>query len=280
MSIQQQLGEPDYISEGFEFYAGTESSVHYHDHRHAEIEIVLVLNAAEVHVAWQTSRNQHQERQLGSNQLCIIPSQQLHSLWWEDTAEYIFIFLRPTFLQRTAHDWVQGSSIELKEQYAIANSLIQSLALTMRSTLSAETLDHLYLDSLINVLVIHLLKTYADCQLTTPAPLKTASKQGLNKVIDYIDESLDQDLRLIKLAEVANMSESSFCHQFKARMGTSPHQYVIQQRIKRAKLLLLNRDLSIVEIAYRCGFNSQSHLTIYFRQHTGMTPNAYRTTHI
>ncbi|MEO0374812.1 MAG: AraC family transcriptional regulator [Cyanobacteria bacterium P01_A01_bin.17] len=280
MSIQQQLGEPDYISEGFEFYSGTESSIHYRDHRHAEIEIALILNDAAVHVAWQTSHSQRQERQLENNQLCIIPSQQLHSLWWEDAAEYIFIFLRPTFLKRMAHDWVQESSIELKEQYAIANSLIQSLALTMRSTLSAEALDHLYLDSLINVLVIHLLKTYTGCQLTTPAPLKTASKQWLNKVIDYIDESLDQDLRLIKLAEVANMSESSFCHQFKAQMGTSPHQYVIRQRIKRAKLLLLNRDLSIVEIAYRCGFNSQSHLTIYFRQHTGMTPNAYRTTHI
>ncbi len=279
MSIRTELDEPEYQSDGFHFYCSTKQSIHYPEHCHPELEVALILNNASVQVAWQTSTDQRQERVLGINQLCIIPSQQRHSFYWERPAEYIFIFLHPTFLQRTAHDWLRGNTIELEGQYAIANSLIHSLALTMRSALRAETLDHLYLDSLINVLVIHLLKAYSGCLLTPPTQLPTVSKRWLSQVTDYIDEYLDRDLRLSKLAEVANMSESNFSHQFKAYMGTSPHQYVIQQRIKRAQVLLLNPELSIVEIAYLCGFNSQSHLTIYFRQHTGVTPNVYRSSH-
>ncbi len=279
MSIQKQLDEPDYQSEGFHFYTGIETSVQYPEHCHDELEVALILNDAPVQVTWQMQNEPCQARNLGVNQLCIIPSQQRHSLGWDKTVEYIFLFLHPTLLLQTAHDWVKGTSIELEGQFAISNSLIHSLALTMRSALHAEALDHLYIDSLINVLVIHLLKTYGGYQLMAPTTLNATTKQWLKKVTDYIEDSIDRDLRLTKLAEVADMSESNFCHQFKAHVGISPHQYVIQQRVKKARRLLLNRELSIVEIAYQCGFNSQSHMTIYFRQHTGVTPNVYRSSH-
>jgi AraC family transcriptional regulator len=63
---------------------------------------------------------------------------------------------------------------------------------------------------------------------------------------------------------------------FKGAIGTSPYQYLLQQRIERAKLLLKQKERSIVDIALECGFNSHSHLSKQFRQLTGMTPKAYR----
>lgn len=59
-------------------------------------------------------------------------------------------------------------------------------------------------------------------------------------------------------------------------MGISPHQYLLQQRIERAKQLLKQTDQSVVDIALACGFNSHSHLSKQFRQVTGVTPKAYR----
>jgi AraC family transcriptional regulator len=59
-------------------------------------------------------------------------------------------------------------------------------------------------------------------------------------------------------------------------MGISPHQYLLQQRVERAKQLLKQRNLSIVDIAFQCGFNSQSHFTRCFRKWTGITPKAYQ----
>ncbi|KAB8321278.1 helix-turn-helix transcriptional regulator [Tolypothrix campylonemoides VB511288] len=59
-------------------------------------------------------------------------------------------------------------------------------------------------------------------------------------------------------------------------MGVTPYQYVLQQRIERAKVLLRHRERAISDIALECGFANQSHFTKHFRQFTGMTPKAYR----
>jgi AraC family transcriptional regulator len=59
-------------------------------------------------------------------------------------------------------------------------------------------------------------------------------------------------------------------------MGMTPHQYVIQQRIERARILLRDPSLSISEISLACGFTNQSHFTRLFRKHTGVTPKTYR----
>ncbi len=57
-------------------------------------------------------------------------------------------------------------------------------------------------------------------------------------------------------------------------MGISPHQYVIQQRVERAKSMLSKTDLTIADIAFQTGFSSQSHLTQQFKRITGMTPSS------
>ena len=59
-------------------------------------------------------------------------------------------------------------------------------------------------------------------------------------------------------------------------MGVSPWQYVIEQRVERAKELLKNSELAIFEVALACGFSNQSHLHKHFRKATGIAPNRYR----
>jgi AraC family transcriptional regulator len=75
---------------------------------------------------------------------------------------------------------------------------------------------------------------------------------------------------------VAGMSQYYFASLFKQSMGVTPWQYVMQQRLERAKELLTQRDRSIVEIALQCGFKSQSHFTQQFRKFTGVTPKRYQ----
>jgi AraC family transcriptional regulator len=72
------------------------------------------------------------------------------------------------------------------------------------------------------------------------------------------------------------MSQFHFSYLFKQSIGTSPYQYLLQQRIERAKKLLKESDRPIIDIALECGFNSHSHLTKTFRQLTGITPKVYR----
>ncbi len=98
----------------------------------------------------------------------------------------------------------------------------------------------------------------------------------LRQVLDYIAAHLDQDVSLADLARTAGMSPHHFAVLFRERMSTSPHRYVVEQRIKRAKRLLRDPRRSVLEVALLSGFESQSHFGRVFRRVVGMTPSDYR----
>lgn len=105
---------------------------------------------------------------------------------------------------------------------------------------------------------------------------RTLTHAQLQRAVDYINTHLDRDLSLEKIASVINISPTYFASLFKHATGMSPHQYVIQQRVERAKLLLAKTDLAIADIALQVGFSSQSHLTQQFKRLTSMTPKQIR----
>lgn len=102
------------------------------------------------------------------------------------------------------------------------------------------------------------------------------SDRQLRRVTDYINENLAQDLQLADLSELLEMSQFHFSRLFKQSMAMSPHQYLIQQRLERAKQLLKATNKSVMDIALQCGFSSHSHLGKLFRQHVGVSPKIYR----
>ncbi len=117
----------------------------------------------------------------------------------------------------------------------------------------------------------------ADERLLVPEPPEGLPAWSLRRAIEHIHRHLDRDLKLLDIAAVVGMSQSHFSRLFKQALGISLRQYIIQQRIERAKYLLKqNLSLPISEIALQCGFANQSHFTKSFRQSTGLTPKAYR----
>ena len=112
--------------------------------------------------------------------------------------------------------------------------------------------------------------------LTITFKNRSLTHTQLQQVLDYINTHLDRDLSLVKIAGVINISPTYFATLFKRATGISPHQYVIQQRVEQAKLLLSKTDLMIADIALQVGFSSQSHLTQQFKRLTSMTPKQAR----
>ncbi|MGZ5195099.1 MAG: helix-turn-helix domain-containing protein, partial [Ramlibacter sp.] len=96
------------------------------------------------------------------------------------------------------------------------------------------------------------------------------------RVLSYIEEHLAQPLSLAELANVAGMSVRHFCRAFRASLGCSPHQYLLRQRVERAKALIAARDMPLAEVAQTVGFSDQSQFTRTFRRHIGITPAAHR----
>jgi len=102
-------------------------------------------------------------------------------------------------------------------------------------------------------------------------------KPRLSRVLEYIQANLDQGIHIDELAEAAGPSLFHFAKLFKRSTGSSPHQYVLQRPLERAKELLRKTGLSLSEIALQAGFADQSHLTNVFRRFIGVTPSQFRT---
>jgi AraC-like DNA-binding protein len=98
----------------------------------------------------------------------------------------------------------------------------------------------------------------------------------LRRVVEFIDGHVDQALRLEQLAAVAGVSPYHFHRLFKKSTGQTPHQYLLQKRIERAKTLLRQPELPLIEVAAHVGYADQSHFATAFRQATSMTPRTYR----
>jgi AraC family transcriptional regulator len=96
-------------------------------------------------------------------------------------------------------------------------------------------------------------------------------------VIDYLQSELDTRIDLDALAAAVGMTASSFLPAFSAAFGTTPHQYLIEQRIERAKVLLSATVSSVTDISATLGFSSPSHFATTFKQRVGVTPTAYRS---
>jgi AraC-like DNA-binding protein len=95
----------------------------------------------------------------------------------------------------------------------------------------------------------------------------------MDRVQAHIEAHLQGALSLEQLAEVAGMSLFHFCRVFRGSLSVTPHQYILAQRMERAKRLLwAQRGMSMLEIALNCGFGSSSHFAAQFRRHTGETP--------
>jgi AraC family transcriptional regulator len=134
----------------------------------------------------------------------------------------------------------------------------------------------LYAKALADALVAHFLRR---CAAARPALDKVAgglSLYKLRRTTAYIREHLEQDLSVVTLAAVGQMSPAHFARLFKHATGLAPHKYVVMCRMEQAKRLLAETDMPLIEIGAQVGCADQSHFTALFRKHVTLTPKAYR----
>ena len=125
-------------------------------------------------------------------------------------------------------------------------------------------------------LALHLAQHYSTRSGATRQLTGGVAEASLRRVLEYIQANLDSDLHLQELAEIADLSTFHFAKLFKQSTGCSPHQFVLQRRLERAKELLHNPHISLSEVSLRAGFADQSHLSNVFRRYVGQTPARFR----
>jgi AraC family transcriptional regulator len=171
----------------------------------------------------------------------------------------------------------QAGDFELKTAIGVHDPVINRIGLLGRQELSEGGVGgRLYAESLGTALAVHLLRQYGTSPRTPVIHKGGLASRPLQRVIDYVNEHLQEELSLVELSRIAKLSPHHFAAAFKASTGISPHHYVIERRIDRARDLLRLSEKTISEIAYAVGFSNQSHLTANFRRTMGVTPRKFR----
>jgi AraC family transcriptional regulator len=185
----------------------------------------------------------------------------------------ISIFLQPKLVTQIAESSdLNSDQIKLTSCFSRSDLHLNQITMMLLGELqSGGIMGELYIESLTQILVIHLMRHYSNLQPTI-ANRHSLTHNRLQQSINYIHAHLDGDLSMVQIASSVNTSPNYFASLFKQAKGISLHQYVIQQRVERARFLLETTDLPIADIASQVGFASQSHLARHCKIFTGMTP--------
>ena len=109
-------------------------------------------------------------------------------------------------------------------------------------------------------------------------PVSVPSADSLQPILTWMASNLDEPMTVDSLAARAHMSPRTFARRFRAETGTTPHQWVIRQRLMLAERLLEDSDAGIEQIASRVGFRNAATLQQHFGRVRATSPQAYRRT--
>ena len=217
---------------------------------------------------------------LGTGNVVILPAG-APTTWHlerEGEVRHLHLYLSPTLLQQIATSAdIDPDTVEFVDTLGMFDPRIETIALSLLSELRSEGLGgRLYVESLANILGIHLLRQHSSVKQPSLPRSVGLDRATLRRVNSYIEEHLAEDLSLSEIAAVAFLSPYHFARLFKASTGFAPHQYVIGRRIERANLLLSTTNWSLTAIAHAVGFAHESHLALHFKRLTGLLPSSYR----
>ena len=195
----------------------------------------------------------------------------ISDVWEEDDPNTsLYLQLSPSLLRRAAEDMgLDPDRAGLEPRHQLRDPQIEHIAWALDAERRAGYPSGLlYTESLGLALAVHLLGRY-------PAPLRPSrglSKPQLRRVTAYIEDHLEQDLSLARLAGVAGVSASHLKTLFRRSTGLPVHGYVIKRRVERAKVLLMRGELPVRQVALEAGFAHQSHMSRWMRRLLGVTP--------
>jgi AraC family transcriptional regulator len=208
--------------------------------------------------------------------MAVVPANQQYAVTCQRRSDLIVIRLSASFFQEKAREALGCGAPHCVERRAIVDPFLRAVGDALRNEFRSKRIpSREYLQPLAGVIAFHLARNYcaqdAGQHIDSGLPL-----HKLRRVQAFIEAHIGEGIRIEQLAATVHMSLFHFARMFKRATGHSPHLYVTVQRIERAKELLSDTSLPLMEVAARVGFQTQGHFTYLFHRYTGITPRAYR----
>lgn len=197
---------------------------------------------------------------------------------WTENLEILAVALEPKFVGRIFQDSIYADRIAFQERRCEFDAGIARFAAHFKNELENMSYQgNLYGESLAMAFTLHLLEKHGDFSNNLKMPRGKLGAANLRRALEFIHANLAEDLSIEQIARESYLSAFHFARLFKNTLGLTPHQYVLQNRIERAKRLIAKSSfLNLTEIGLSVGFYDQSHFTRIFHRHTETTPRDYR----
>jgi AraC-like DNA-binding protein len=172
---------------------------------------------------------------------------------------------------------VSRKTLKTEAQDDLIQSLVKALSVAKRNN------DAHCMEALRRAIVVRQFGLQADGRpaaaehiIVHGRQVQALQKWRLKRVVDYIDASMSSKITLWDLAAIAGLSRMHFASQFRVATGQRPHEFLLHRRIRRAEELMRDTTMTIMEIAFTVGFQTQAHFTTVFKRFSGCTPRRWR----
>jgi AraC family transcriptional regulator len=247
----------------------------------AEPLLVLVL-AGSARVQEREMGGEWLESAVSADDFFLTMSAQPYEMRWHAHSDEGFhvahVYLSQRLLDLAAREMLTGQAdtLHLRDISGARDAQVSRLIRFLYDEMTGPgQASPLYIHGIAQALAVHLVRNYRNQQ----ANLRSANAlpaYKLQRVIERMQAGIATDFSLAAVAGEADMSEFHFSRMFRKATGQAPSQYFIQLRLDEARRLLLNSDMSVIEIALEVGYSSPSHFAHLFKRHAGVTPGEYR----
>jgi AraC family transcriptional regulator len=167
--------------------------------------------------------------------------------------------------------------VELSPSRKFADPRLSALVAAARAEMvAAFPSGRLFLDSVEQAMAVALIQGHAVRHRPMQLSRGGLGSARLRRIKELVHAKMEDDLSLDEMAQSAGLSTAHFARMFRKSTGETPHQFVLRQRLERAKAMLRASDARILDVAVACGFKTQQHFAQVFRGFCGISPTGYR----
>jgi AraC family transcriptional regulator len=198
---------------------------------------------------------------------------------WPADIEVVHVYIGQEELAATCRQMYERdvAEVELRDELKADDSALHRTALAVAAEAAQGGAgSRLLIDSLSTELCVRVLRNHADVLFREAGGVEGLTLAQERTVRDYVHEHLHAAIPLDELAAQVSLSRFHFARRFRRSTGRSPHEFVMAHRVQRAATMLSRTNVPLVDVAARCGFADQSHLTRVFKKQVGTTPARYR----